>query len=129
VAAPLSVDPAYANADCGYDIPKRFADLQAATEGPPLDPDAAYTRADHLADLVATAQDLVVQQNAAADDYRFWSRKADSYVTALTVLAVAFCLFGLAQTMQAERLQRSLVLVGSLVLATCVAWSVLLLVS
>ena len=49
VAAPLAVDPAYANADGSYNIPRRFADLQAATEGPPLDPDSAFARADRLA--------------------------------------------------------------------------------
>jgi hypothetical protein len=95
----------------------------------PADADSQPDAAAYLADLVATAEELVVQQNAAADDYLFWSRKADSYVTILTVLAVAFFLFGLAQTMRAERLQRFFVLVGSLVLATSVAWSVTVLVS
>jgi hypothetical protein len=49
VAAPLAVDPAYANADGSYDIPKRFADLQAATEGPAIDPQASFARAGRLA--------------------------------------------------------------------------------
>ncbi len=47
----------------------------------------------------------------------------------LTVLAVAFFLFGLAQTVQADRLQRFFVLIEALVLATSVAWSVIVLVS
>ena len=49
VAAPLAVDPAYAKPDGSYDIPRRFADLEAATEGPPLDPQASFAHADRLA--------------------------------------------------------------------------------
>ena len=95
----------------------------------PADADSLPDMQAYLTDLSSTAVDLVAQQNAAADDYQFWSRKADAYVTVLTVLAVAFFLFGLAQTVQADRLQRFFVLIGALVLTTSVAWSVIVLVS
>lgn len=95
----------------------------------PAEADGQPNAAAYLADLYATAQDLLAQQNAAADDYQFWSRKADSYVTVLTILAMAFFLFGLAQSVRADRLQLFFVLIGSLVLATSVAWSVVVLVS
>jgi len=95
----------------------------------PAEADSPPDMQAYLADLYADAQDLVAQQNAAADDYQFWSRKADSYIMLLTILAVAFFLFGLAQTVQTDRLQRLFVLIGSLVLATSVAWSLIVLVS
>ena len=48
---------------------------------------------------------------------------ADAYVTVLTVLAVAFFLFGLAQTVQALQLQRFFVLSGALILGGTILWA------
>jgi hypothetical protein len=84
----------------------------------------AYTQ-----DLYAKANDLVNQQNEASDRYQIWNTKADAYVTVLTVLAVAFFLFGLAQTVQAAQLQRFFVLSGALILAATVVWTATILVS
>lgn len=41
----------------------------------------------------------MTSQNTAADAYNRWSGKADSYTSVLTILAVAFFLFGLAQAL------------------------------
>lgn len=57
----------------------------------------------YLLDTNEKMNGLLAQQNEAADAYREWNRKADSYVTALTILAVAFFLFGLAQAVKNVR--------------------------
>ncbi len=57
----------------------------------------------YILDSNKKATDLLAMQNEAADDYQKWNRKSDSYVTALTILAVAFFLFGLAQAVKSVR--------------------------
>ncbi len=52
----------------------------------------------YLQDMNAAANSLVEKQNAAADSYLRWNSKADSYVAVLTILAVAFFLLGVAQS-------------------------------
>ena len=48
------------------------------------------------------AKSLVSKQNAATDDYHLWSKKADVYVAILTILAVAFFLLGLGQSLTSK---------------------------
>ena len=97
----LYTDPRYAPSD-----DSAFPDLQAYTE-----------------DLSSRAAEIVAQQNEAADLYHLWSNRADAYVTVLTVLAVAFFLLGLAQTVQSLPLQRFFVLSGVLLLGGAVLWT------
>jgi hypothetical protein len=52
----------------------------------------------YMKDMNADATDLVARQNAAADGYQRWNNKSDAYVAVLTVLAIAFFLLGLAQS-------------------------------
>jgi hypothetical protein len=52
----------------------------------------------YLADLSKAANDFVVRQNAASDEYHKWDNKADSYIAVLSILAIAFFLLGLAQS-------------------------------
>jgi hypothetical protein len=66
-------------------------------------------------DLYAESNEIVVRQNAAAEDYNRWNRKSDSYITALTILAVAFFLFGLAQAMKLDRVRLAFAALGTLV--------------
>ena len=80
-------------------------------------------------DLGVGARNLVSRQNVAADLYQRWSVKSDAYVAVLTVLAVAFFLFGLAQTMQAVQLQRFFGLSGAAILFGTVVWAAAILVS
>ena len=61
--------------------------------------------------------EIVAQQNQAADLYNAWDRKADSYITALTVLAVAFFLFGLAQALKDTRIRLIFAVFGVVVIA------------
>ena len=83
----------------------------------------------YVDDPSAGARNLVSRQNVAADLYQRWSVKSDAYVTVLTVLAVAFFLFGLAQTMQAVRLQQFFGLSGAVLLLGTVVWAAAILVS
>jgi hypothetical protein len=73
----------------------------------------------YLDDTSASAKDLVSRQNQAAD----------AYVTVLTILAVAFILFGLAQTVQAVQLQRFFGLSGTVILISTLIWAAAILVS
>jgi len=98
----LYVDPRYAPAD-----ELAFPDLQAYSQ-----------------DLHTRANEIVAQQNEAADLYHLWSSRAAAYVTVLTVLAVAFFLFGLAQTVQGLLLQRFFVLSGALILGGTILWAI-----
>jgi hypothetical protein len=59
----------------------------------------------YLLDLNENMNAILAKQNEAADAYAKWNRKADSYVTALTILAVAFFLFGLAQAVKTVRMR------------------------
>jgi hypothetical protein len=59
----------------------------------------------YLTDLNKEMSEALTKQNEAADAYSKWNRKGDSYVTALTILAVAFFLFGLAQAVKSARMR------------------------
>jgi hypothetical protein len=81
----------------------------------------------YLDDTYASANDLVAQQNAAADAYNRWNRKADSYTSVLTILAVAFFLFGLAQALS-PRLRLLFAIFGMVAIASAGIWTFLILV-
>ncbi len=81
----------------------------------------------YLADANAKANEIVEQQNAAADEYHKWNRKADAYVGVLTVMAVAFFLFGLAQALTG-RMRLVFAIFGTVILLIASAWSMLILV-
>ena len=70
----------------------------------------------YILDLNEKLNGLVAQQNEAADAYRKWNAKADSYVTALTTLAVAFFLFGLAQAVKSVRMRLTFTSFGIVVI-------------
>ena len=59
----------------------------------------------YITDVFERSNEIVAEQNKAADDYHNWGRKSDLYVTALTIIAVAFFLFGLAQALKETRLR------------------------
>ena len=71
----------------------------------------------YLTDVFEKVNEIVAQQNEAADAYHVWDRKADSYITALTVLAVAFFLFGLAQALKDVRVRLIFAIFGVVVIA------------
>lgn len=81
----------------------------------------------YLADSNAKANELVLKQNTASDEYHKWSSKADSYVGVLTVMAVAFFLLGLAQALMG-RMRLVFAIFGALILLGASAWAFLILV-
>ena len=82
----------------------------------------------YLKDSQAKANELVASQNQAADDYKFWNNKSDAYVTILTVLAVAFFMFGIGQAVKVTHMRLVFVIFGSLVILLCGAWTFLTLI-
>jgi len=93
-------DPAYAP-----DEPDGLPDLQAFMD-----------------DSFAPVNELVVQQNEAADAYQRWSRKSDGYVAVLALMAVALVLFGLAQA-ASVRTRRTFTIFGAVVLIASTVWA------
>jgi len=57
----------------------------------------------YLKDVFEKSNEIVARQNEATDAYNAWNRKADTYITGLTILVVAFFLFGLAQALKDVR--------------------------
>ena len=70
----------------------------------------------YIKDVFEKSNEIVAQQNEAADEYHKWDRKADLYVTALTIIAVAFFLFGLAQALKDARLRLTFAFFGMVVI-------------
>jgi hypothetical protein len=103
---------AQAHADAGMKFSALLSDPRYAPQGG----DDIMPKADqYITDLSAKPNEIVAQQNEAADAYSRWNRKADSYVTALTILAVAFFLFGLAQAVRNARMRLAFTAFGTIV--------------
>jgi len=103
---------AQARADAGMKFSALFTDPRYAPQGDDLLPKAEQ----YIIDNSAKANEIVARENEAADAYARWNRKSDSYVTALTILAVAFFLFGLAQAVRKARMRLAFGLFGLVVI-------------
>lgn len=68
-------------------------------------------------DVFARSIEISLQQKETAEVYHDWDLKADSYITALTVLAVTFFLFGLGQAVKETRLRLIFAVFGVVVIA------------
>jgi len=79
-------------------------------------------------DTSAKAKELLAKQNAASDTYNKWSGKADSYVAVLTILAIAFFLLGIAQSVN-PRLRLLFAGFGVAVIVLGVGWALAILIS
>jgi hypothetical protein len=79
----------------------------------------------YLDDLSARADEMVRQQNEASDRYHRWNDKADAYVAILTILAIAFFLLGISQTVQ-PGLRLLFAAFAALVMAIGLAWTLVL---
>lgn len=88
---------AQARAEIGEKFSILFTDPRYAPQG---ENEFMPNAEQYIVDLYAESNEIVERQNEASDTYARWNRKADSYVMALTVLAVAFFLFGLAQAVK-----------------------------
>lgn len=105
-------DIAQARADAAVKFSTLYSDPRYAPQGDDIMPQAEQ----YIIDINAKSNEIVAQQNEAADAYDRWNRKADSYVTALTILAVAFFLFGLAQAVKNARMRLAFATFGIIVI-------------
>jgi hypothetical protein len=103
---------AQARADAAVKFSTLYSDARYAPQGGDIMPMAEQ----YIIDLNARSNEIVAQQNESADAYNRWNRKADSYVTALTILAVAFFLFGLAQAVKSARMRLAFAVFGFVVI-------------
>ncbi len=81
----------------------RAKELSSLLTDPRYAPTADFNPPDtaaYMKDLYAKANEIVSTQNAAADRYLLWNARADAYVAVLTILAVAFFLYGIAQSVR-----------------------------
>jgi hypothetical protein len=81
----------------------------------------------YIADLSKAANDFIAQQNAASDAYHKWDNKADSYITVLSLLAIAFFLLGLAQS--TVRMRFFFAISALAVMIVAAAWTGFILIS
>ncbi len=94
----------------------------------PKSPDAQPNLQRYIDDSNAKALELLAKQNAASDAYKIWSGKSDSYVAVLTIMAIAFFLFGIAQSVN-PRLRLLFAGFGIVVIVLGVGWGLAILVS
>ena len=118
-------DIAQARADAAVKFSTLYTDPRYAPQGDDIMPKAEQ----YVADTNARANEIVAQQNKSADVYNRWNRKADSYVTALTILAVAFFLFGLAQAVKNARMRLAFAVFGTIVILFALFVSVITLIA
>lgn len=110
----LLAQVAQARADTGKKFTVLFSDARYA----PKSEDGAPDLEAYLGDSQEKVNDLLVVQNRAADQYHYWNRKSDRYVTVLTLLSVAFFLFGVAQAVKNPRLRLTFAIFGMVVVGS-----------
>lgn len=82
----------------------------------------------YLDDQNSLVNSLVSKQNLASDTYHLWSKKADTYVAILTILAVAFFLLGLGQSLN-SKVRLLFAVFGMLIMVLGTAWTFLTYIS
>jgi hypothetical protein len=90
----------------------------------PSSPEELPNMDSYLTDSFAKANEITTLQNNASDEFRRWDGKADAYVSILTVMAMAFFLFGLAQALKG-RMRLVFAIFGSVILLGSSIWTVL----
>jgi hypothetical protein len=119
-------DIAQAHADASVKFSALFSDPRYAPAGG----DDILPNADqYLADVSARANELVAQQNEAADEYAKWNHRSDGYITALTILSVAFFLFGLAQAVKSARMRLTFAVFGVVIILFTLFFTAITLIS
>jgi hypothetical protein len=93
----------------------------------PTSPDGFPNMDAYVTDNYAKVNDLTKIQNAASDGYNAWNSKADTYVSILTVLAISFFMFGLAQALK-ERMRLTFIVFGVVALLTSMFWTMITLI-
>lgn len=110
------------------DAARKFSIFYQDTRYAPKSADAQPDLQKYLDDSNVKALELLASQNAAADAYKIWSGKSDSYVAVLTILAIAFFLFGIAQSVN-PRLRLLFAGFGIVVIMLGVGWALVILIS
>lgn len=90
----------------------------------PTTDDGTPNMAAYLKDALTKANEITKTQNEASDEYRRWDGKADAYVSILTVMAMAFFLFGLAQALKSH-MRLVFTIFGAVILLGSSVWAVL----
>jgi hypothetical protein len=114
---------AQAQADAATKFSIFYQDPRYAPESPDAQPELQR----YIDDSNAEALALLAKQNAASDSYKIWSGKSDSYVAVLTILAIAFFLFGIAQSVN-PRLRLLFAGFGIVVIVLGVGWALSILI-
>jgi hypothetical protein len=115
---------AQAQADMATMFSTFYQDPRYAPQSPGAQPDLQA----YMDDQNSKAFELLASQNAASDAYKIWSNKSDSYVAVLTVMAIAFFLFGIAQSVN-PRLRLLFASFGIVVIVLGVGWALVILLS
>jgi hypothetical protein len=115
---------AQAQADAATKFSIFYQDPRYAPQSPEAQPDLQR----YLDDSNTKALELLAKQNAASDAYKIWSGKSDSYVAVLTIMAIAFFLFGIAQSVN-PRLRLLFAGFGIVVIVLGVGWALAILAS
>jgi hypothetical protein len=114
---------AQARSEKGFSLSSLFTDPRYA---PAKEGDAPNLDA-YLADQTKATNDLVARQNTATDEYHKWNKKADAYISILTILAIAFFLLGLAQS--TSRLRLFFAASALVIMFIAAAWTGLILIA
>jgi hypothetical protein len=119
----LTAFGAQARADKARSFSVFFSDPRYA----PTSPDGFPNMDAYLTDNYTRVNELTEIQNAASDGYNAWNSKADTYVSILTVLAISFFMFGLAQALK-ERMRLTFIIFGLVALLTSMLWATITLI-
>jgi len=109
------------------DTAKKFSIFYQDPRYAPKGADDVPNLQSYVIDSTAQANALVAKQNAASDTYKKWSGKSDSYVAVLTILAITFFLFGIAQSVN-PRLRLLFAGFGITVMVLGVGWGLVILI-
>lgn len=110
------------------DVGRKFSILFTDPRFKPKDTLGLPNLQDYLTHINAQANEMVKKQNEAADAYHLWNQKSDDYAMILTIISIAFLIFGVGQAVTDSRLRFFFVIVGGTIQAVCFFWSIAVLI-
>lgn len=116
-------DAAQAQANAGRKFSILFTDPRFA----PKELIGMPNVADYLIFNNSNANNLLIKQNQAADAYHLWNQKSDDYAMILTIISIAFLLFGVSQAVSNPKLRLFFAALGGSIQAVCILWSLVIL--
>lgn len=112
--------------DAQAETARKFSILFNDPRYAPTDSDSMPKAEAYVADQAKIANDILVKQNAASDDYQIWSKRSDGYIAVLTLLAIVFFLLGVAQSTQ--RMRPFFAVSASVIMLISMAWTFFILI-